>query len=103
MAPTAEPQVLLNGGTLHHPKLGVATASTGTPKPTLDILDIRRAAVEVNLKEEILSMFFPEHGPRLLPTLILYDEKGLQLFEEVRYRYPASFVQPRLTMLITVE
>lgn len=49
----------------------------------IDIIDIRRAAVEINLKEDIKSLFCPEKGPRKLPTLLLYDEKGLQLFEEV--------------------
>ncbi len=58
-----------------------ATArSAGRP---VDIADIRSAAVDVNLKDEVLSMFFPKHGPRKLPTLLLYDEKGLQLFEQV--------------------
>lgn len=49
----------------------------------VEILDIRRAAVEINLKEGILSQFRPKTGPRTLPTLLLYDERGLQLFEEV--------------------
>ncbi|KAM7203815.1 C-type lectin fold [Naviculisporaceae sp. PSN 640] len=58
-------------------------------KPTsnsgLDIIDIRRVAVETNLKAEILSMFHAKDGPRKLPTLLLYDEKGLQLFERITY------------------
>src|SRR4051812_16023483 len=49
----------------------------------VDIIDIRRAAVEISLKAEVLSMFFPKDGPRKLPTLLLYDERGLQLFEHV--------------------
>jgi hypothetical protein len=49
----------------------------------VEILDIRRAAVEINLKEAILSQFCPKAGPRTLPTLLLYDERGLQIFEEV--------------------
>lgn len=52
-------------------------------KPGLDIIDIRRVAVETNLKTEILSMFHAKDGPRKLPTLLLYDERGLQLFERV--------------------
>lgn len=52
--------------------------------PKLDIIDIRRAAVELNLKTEVLSSFHKEDGPRKLPTLLLYDERGLQLFEKVR-------------------
>ena len=48
-----------------------------------DIIDIRRAAVEINLKAEVLSLFRAKDAPRRLPTLLLYDERGLQLFEEV--------------------
>lgn len=51
----------------------------------LDIIDIRGEAVEINLKDEIASSICPEDGPRMLPTLLLYDEKGLQLFEDVRF------------------
>ena len=47
-----------------------------------DIIDIRRVAVEINLKTEITSMFRPKDGPRQLPTLLLYNERGLQLFEK---------------------
>jgi hypothetical protein len=37
------------------------------------------------LKDDILSLFSPKEGPRMLPTLLLYDEKGLQLFEDVGF------------------
>lgn len=49
----------------------------------IDIIDIRHDAVEVSLKDEILSSLRPETGPKKLPTLLLYDERGLQIFEEV--------------------
>jgi L-histidine Nalpha-methyltransferase / hercynylcysteine S-oxide synthase len=49
----------------------------------IDIIDIRHDAVEINLKEEILSLLRPESGPKKMPTLLLYNERGLQLFEEV--------------------
>lgn len=52
-------------------------------KAAVDIIDIRSAAVEINLKEEINCLFKPKDGPRKLPTLLLYNERGLQLFEEV--------------------
>lgn len=51
----------------------------------LDIIDIRRAAVELNLKEEIHHLLRPQEGPRRLPTLLLYDERGLQMFEKITY------------------
>lgn len=50
---------------------------------SLDIIDIRGDQVEYNLKGEFDNMFNPADGPRKIPTLLLYDEKGLQLFEDV--------------------
>ncbi|KAI9736455.1 MAG: hypothetical protein M1818_006189 [Claussenomyces sp. TS43310] len=50
------------------------------------IIDIRNGkALEMNLKVEISSKLKPENGPKQLPTLLLYDDKGLQLFEEITY------------------
>ena len=49
----------------------------------VDIIDIRDGVVQFNLKEEIHRLFRPQEGYRKLPTLLLYDEKGLQLFEDV--------------------
>ena len=49
----------------------------------VDIIDIRDGVVQFNLKEEIHHLFRPQEGYRKLPTLLLYDEKGLQLFEDV--------------------
>ncbi|EXF81440.1 hypothetical protein CFIO01_13296 [Colletotrichum fioriniae PJ7] len=54
-------------------------------KHVLDIIDIRRVAVETNLKDDIISMWNPTNGPRRLPTLLLYNERGLQLFEDITY------------------
>lgn len=53
------------------------------PAPNIDIIDIRHDAVEINLKDEIMSSLRPQSGPKTMPTLLLYDERGLQLFEEV--------------------
>ena len=49
----------------------------------IDIIDIRHHAVEINLKDEIMSSLRAQSGPKSMPTLLLYDERGLQLFEEV--------------------
>ena len=49
----------------------------------VNIIDIRRAAVEISLKSEIRTLFLSTDGPRTLPTLLLYNERGLQLFESV--------------------
>ncbi len=66
----------------------VANGDIATPRkmPTqqhLDIIDIRGEQVDFNLKEEVTSHLNPISGHRTLPTLLLYDEKGLQLFEDV--------------------
>jgi len=62
---------------------GSKTAGNSEHTSNIDIIDIRRDAVQVNLKEEIMSSLRPQTGPKTLPTLLLYDERGLQLFEEV--------------------
>lgn len=56
-----------------------------------DILDIRQSVVDFDLKEEIHSLLRPDEGPRRLPTLLLYDEKGLQLFEKVPPHWPSPW------------
>lgn len=66
-----------------------------TSAANLDIIDIRSAALEFNLKEDIHAHFKPKSGPRKLPTLLLYNERGLQLFEEVTSAYLAR-LPPRL-------
>jgi uncharacterized SAM-dependent methyltransferase len=54
----------------------------------VDIIDIRGNETEIDLKNEVIKLLQPKEGPRKLPTLLLYDEKGLQLFED------ASFCPP---------
>ncbi|KAF6841865.1 duf323 domain protein [Colletotrichum musicola] len=70
------------------PQLGLKTAKQAAAKMDkhgVDIIDIRRAAVETNLKDDIIAMWNPTNGPRKLPTLLVYNERGLQLFEEITY------------------
>lgn len=64
-------------------KLEKGTSRAPGRQSDVDIIDIRQEAVEINLKEEIRNLLRPQEGPRKLPTLLLYDKKGLQLFEEV--------------------
>lgn len=66
--------------------LSLSSVSNLEQTSKVDIIDIRHDAVELNLKEEILRSLRPQKGPKQLPTLILYDEQGLQLFEEVRFK-----------------
>ncbi|KAK4130067.1 hypothetical protein BT67DRAFT_452686 [Trichocladium antarcticum] len=73
------------------PRLGAIKDRKGMPDlqtpagQKLDIIDIRHAAVDINLKPAVLSSFCARDGPRTLPTLLLYDERGLQLFEKITY------------------
>ncbi|GKT47329.1 ergothioneine biosynthesis protein 1 [Colletotrichum spaethianum] len=67
------------------PKAAKQQAAQPVANNDLDIIDIRRVAVETNLKDDIISMWNPTNGPRRLPTLLLYNERGLQLFEEITY------------------
>jgi L-histidine Nalpha-methyltransferase / hercynylcysteine S-oxide synthase len=49
---------------------------------TPEIIDIRSSTV-LDLREAILSAL--KETPPSLPTLILYDEAGLKLFEKITY------------------
>ena len=64
-------------------KAAASPAPIAPEKSVPDIIDIRRSLVETDLKANVLSMFNPDNGPRQLPTLLLYNERGLQLFEDV--------------------
>jgi uncharacterized SAM-dependent methyltransferase len=54
-----------------------------TRRREIDIIDIRQDAVEMYLKDEIFNQLRPTAGPKQLPTLLLYNERGLQIYEEV--------------------
>ncbi|GAW25536.1 putative DUF323 domain-containing protein [Rosellinia necatrix] len=54
-------------------------------EPPVDIIDIRRDMVGASLKKEIYRLFHSHERPRELPTMLLYDEKGLRLFEKITY------------------
>lgn len=86
MTMAVEPLAVPDGRATSMPKGAVRQVASAAPNASLDIIDIRRAAVEINLKGEILQLFHAKIGPRKLPTLLLYDERGLQLFEEVGLR-----------------
>jgi hypothetical protein len=69
--------------------LGAAKAKLGMA--TMDIIDIRCGHAELNLQKEVERMMNPINGPKELPTLLLYDEKGLQLFEDVCLKGTAAY------------
>lgn len=50
------------------------------------IIDIRRDQIEMSLRKDILTGLGAEHGKqKTMPTLLLYDEKGLNIFEDITY------------------
>lgn len=50
------------------------------------IIDIRSDTAGIELKQEILNGLKPSDGKeKTLPTLLLYDEQGLKLFEKITY------------------
>ena len=52
----------------------------------LDIIDIRRREIQSELRDVIRQGLESSNGGvRQLSTLILYDERGLKLFEEITY------------------
>lgn len=57
-------------------------ASTGATK----IFDIRVGPAEYDILQDIKKGLRPEdRGEKTLPTLLLYDEAGLRLFEKITY------------------
>lgn len=49
----------------------------------VQIIDIRRSVINDDIRKDILDGLRGE--PKTLPTLLLYDEKGLNLFEDITY------------------
>ncbi|KAL8826494.1 MAG: hypothetical protein Q9191_003766 [Dirinaria sp. TL-2023a] len=53
---------------------------------TVDIIDIRQQELDFSLLDEIHQCLRTTHqSEKTLPTLLLYDEKGLKLFEDITY------------------
>lgn len=52
----------------------------------VSILDIREEELSFSLLDDIHQLLRPgEGGEKRMPTMLLYDAKGLQLFEEITY------------------
>lgn len=61
---------------------GQTTATNGTP----NIIDIRSDTAGISVRKEISKGLRPTDGEeKTLPTLLLYDQEGLKLFEEITY------------------
>ncbi|MBE7181961.1 MAG: L-histidine N(alpha)-methyltransferase [Terriglobus roseus] len=69
-------------GSHHHNSNGEAEGA-GVP---IDIIDIRRETDGISIIDEIHKGLRREAGvEKRLPTLLLYDEAGLRLFEKITY------------------
>ncbi|RKF58925.1 Ergothioneine biosynthesis protein 1 [Erysiphe neolycopersici] len=53
--------------------------------PNKSIFDIRSSNVDNQLTEEVLKSLHSVSGSKSLPTMLLYNERGLQLFEEITH------------------
>ena len=58
--------------------------------PILDhgcrVIDIRQERIEHSLRADLMEQLQPGIGmEKRMPTLLLYDEAGLKLFEEITY------------------
>jgi uncharacterized SAM-dependent methyltransferase len=52
----------------------------------IDIIDIRRNTAKLDILNDIMRGLRPSPGTeKTLPTLLLYDEAGLRLFEKITY------------------
>jgi L-histidine Nalpha-methyltransferase / hercynylcysteine S-oxide synthase len=66
------------------------------------IVDIREDVNETNLLGDILKGLKPEEGqPKTLPTLLLYDEVGLKMFERITYLTEYYLTNAEIEVLAT--
>ncbi|CAK3926972.1 Hypothetical predicted protein [Lecanosticta acicola] len=64
------------------------------------IIDIRSDAAGIELKQLIASGLKPrDGGEKILPTLLLYDNKGLKLFEQITYLDEYYLTREEITVL----
>lgn len=62
------------------------TELNGSDSGLPQIIDIRSDTASISLKQGILAGLHPPDGrEKTLPTLLLYDDKGLRLFEQITY------------------
>lgn len=60
------------------------TLSNGSDQPT--IIDIRQGTLDRDVVDQMREMLDPGNNKeKQLPTLLLYNEKGLKLFEDITY------------------
>lgn len=75
-------------GSTDHQIMPDTTAGLNVPAKNAspDIVDIRHAKSEMSLADDIRTgLDKPPGVEKTLPTLLMYDEAGLKLFEEITY------------------
>ncbi|KAF1814158.1 hypothetical protein P152DRAFT_262529 [Eremomyces bilateralis CBS 781.70] len=63
------------------------------------IFEIRRGASEASIRNEILSGLDPTKVEKTLPTLLLYNEAGLKLFERITYLHEYYLTNAEIDVL----
>lgn len=81
------PVQALSRAALYPLRLIEATLSKEMPsKASTEIIDIRPGPTEFDILQDIKDGLRPEAGgEKTLPTMLLYDEAGLRLFEKITY------------------
>lgn len=67
----------------------------------VSIIDIRRGGLEFSILDEMQATLNPTLGQeKRMPTLLLYDERGLRLFEEITYLAEYYLTNSEIDVLI---
>ena len=67
----------------------------------IQIIDIRGNG-DISTLDDIRMKLYPQEGQeRRLPTLLLYDDQGLKLFEDITYLEDYYLTNAELEVLIT--
>ncbi len=68
----------------------------------VSILDIRRGGLNLSILDEMRANLRPSKGQeKRMPTLLLYDEQGLRLFEDITYLEEYYLTNAEIDVLIT--
>ena len=83
----------------------VVSAGELTPEQAnneVPIIDIRQETTGASLRDEILSSLRADNGAeKRLPTMLLYDEAGLRLFEKITYLEEYYLTNAEIEVLTT--
>ena len=63
-----------------------SSQSSSEPEDGVSIIDIRQNEIGFSIFDDLQQGLRPVHGEeKRMPTMLLYNEKGLKLFEEITY------------------